>query len=36
LYEDAEEDFVEAVEGRESIPATAEGGNSKDICREEK
>jgi hypothetical protein len=36
-YEEAEEDFVDdALEGWDSPLATAGGGSSKDICREEK
>jgi hypothetical protein len=36
-YDEAEEDFAdEALEGWDSPPATAGGGSSKDICREEK
>jgi len=34
-YEDADEDFVEALEGLDSIPATAGGGSSNDICKAE-
>jgi hypothetical protein len=35
-YEEAEEDFAEdALEGLDSPPATAGGGSSKDICRDE-
>ncbi len=35
-YEDADEDFIEeALDGWESVPATAGGGNSNDIWREE-
>jgi hypothetical protein len=35
-YDEAEEDFVDDVlEGLDSPPATAGGGSSKDICRDE-
>lgn len=31
-YEEADEAFVDALDGLESDPATAGGGSSKDIC----
>jgi hypothetical protein len=35
-YDDADEDFADdALDGCESIPGTAGGGSSKDICKEE-